>query len=377
MLLVSEDWYFWTHRLRLAQQAVERGYRVTLVTRCSRHCAPIRACGIDVVDFDIGRTGTNPAKDLKSLFSLVRLIRGRRPDIVYSVALKPVLLGGLAAWAAGVKTRFAALGGLGFLFGGVATRNFPLRLLVTGALRLLLAGDDVIVQNSADLRVLMDQAKVPESRLHLIPGAGVDLERFHPVPEPTDGPIRLALVARMLWAKGVAETVEATCLLRQRGLDVVLDLVGEPDAANPGCIDSVQLRRWAALPGVQWLGRCDAVEDVWAASHIAVLPSYYREGLPKALMEAAACGRPIVTTDAPGCRDAIIIGESGVLVPERQPVALADALEGLVRDGALRKAMGQRARRDAEDRFSDTSINTRILDLCDQALGRGARRPGD
>jgi len=375
VFVVSEDWYFVSHRLRLAQAAMARGYRVTLVARFAEHRTVIEAYGVATVPLDIGRSRTNPLAAVTALKALRRVFRQLEPDIAYLVALKPVLLGTLAARLAGVGCRVNALGGLGFLFGDASVRPSQswLRPTVRLALRLLLGADQTILQNQEDLQQLRALG-IDGSRLHLVPGAGVDLQHFEATPEPQADPIVITLVSRMLWEKGIGELVAAARLLRERGLAVAVRLVGRPDPDNPGSIDEEQLHAWSAEGVVAWRGFAADVPRVWAESHIAVLPSYYREGLPKALLEAAASGRPIVTTDLPGCRDAIVDGETGLLVPPRDPEALALALERLVRDPELRRAMGRRAREDAEARFSDVVLNAAILDLCDRCLQRGEPR---
>jgi glycosyltransferase involved in cell wall biosynthesis len=371
VLLVSEDWYFLSHRIRLAEAAIARGYRVVLMTRIGRHAERIRRAGIEVVSFDQSRSVTNPVAEIATLLRLVRVYRRLRPDAVFHVALKSVLFGSAAArLGIGGAVRFNTLGGLGFVFGTERRRLRPLRWLVRQALRLLLRGDDVIVQNGLDRALLIDAVGLAPARVHLIPGAGVDLLHFSPQPEPADGPITVVLVARMLWDKGVGELVEAARMLRSRGLELRVRLVGRLDPVNPGHVAAEQLATWSADGLVEWIGHQDDIVAVWADSHIAVLPSYYREGLPKALVEAAACARPIVTTDQPGCRDAVIPGETGVLVPPRDAAALADAIERLALDRALRLRLGRAARADAEARFSDLRINAAILDLIDQRLGR-------
>jgi glycosyltransferase involved in cell wall biosynthesis len=342
---------------------------VTLVSRFSDRQAQIAAAGIATIPFNIGRSGTNPLADVATLFRLWRVYRALAPDIVYQVALKPVLLGSLAARLAGVGRRVDALGGLGFLFGKTTGHHRALRVAARLGMTLLLRGDHTLVQNRADLDLLA-RAGVPAQRLHLIAGAGVDLSSFQPRPEPSSGPVVVTLVSRMIWDKGVGEFVEAARLLAARGIDTRFRLVGRPDAENPRSIDPEQLRRWDEDGVVTWVGYSGDVASIWAASHIAVLPSYYREGLPKALMEAAACGRPIVTTDLPGCRDAIVPNKSGLLVPARDAESLANAVQTLIEDPQRRRAMGAYARRDAEARFSDDQINGQILDLCDALVGR-------
>ena len=375
VFLVSEDWYFLSHRLRLAEAAIARGYRVVLLTRVNCDAQTIRRAGIEIVPFDQSRSGMNPLAELRTLLRLIGVYRRLRPGAVFHVALKPVLFGSAAA-RLGIRraARINTLGGLGFAFGEDRGRLRPLRWLIRRALWFLLRGDDVIVQNGLDQSLLVDAVGLAPARVHLIPGAGVDLARFTPRPESTDGPVTAVLVARMLWDKGVGELVEAARILRRRGLVLRVRLVGRVDPANPRHIDLTQLQAWSAEGLVEWTGHQDDIAAVWADSHIAVLPSYYREGLPKALMEAAACARPIITTDQPGCRDAVIPGETGLLVPPRDPTALAEAVERLARDRTLRLRLGRAARADAEARFCDIKINDAILDLIDLRVGRSANQ---
>ncbi len=373
VMLVSEDWYFLSHRLRLARAAIARGYRVVLLTRVGRDAETIRRAGIEVVPFEQSRSGMNPIAELRTLLRLIRAYRRLRPDAVLHVALKTVLLGSAAA-RLGIRraARINTLGGLGFVFGDGRARLRALRWLVRQALWWMLRGDEVIVQNGLDRSLLVDAVGLAPAGVHLIPGAGVDLAHFQPRPEPAQGPVTVVLVARMLWEKGIGELVEAARLLRGRGLKLRIRLVGRVDPANPRHIPASQLAAWSADGLVEWTGHQGDIAAVWSDSHIAVLPSYYREGLPKALMEAAACARPIVTTDQPGCRDAIIPDETGLLVPARDPAALADAIERLVLDRPLRLRLGRAARADAEARFADVRINAAILDLIDRRLGRSA-----
>ena len=371
-MLVSEDWYFLSHRVRLAEAAIARGYRVVLLTRTDRDAEPIRGAGIEIVPFEQSRSGMDPIAELGTLLRLLRAYRRLRPDVVFHVALKPALFGSAAArLGARRAVRINTLGGLGFVFGNGRGGLRPLRWLIRHVMRRLLRGDDVIVQNGVDRATLVDAVGLAPTRVHLIPGAGVDLARFQPSPEPAGGPVTAVLVARMLWDKGVGELVEAARMLRARGLKLRVRLVGRIDTANPRHINAAQLRAWSGAGLVEWAGHRDDIAAVWADSHIAVLPSYYREGLPKALMEAAACARPIITTDQPGCRDAVIPGETGLLVPARDASALADAIARLATDSGLRLRLGHAARADAEARFSDLRINGAILDLIDRRLGRG------
>lgn len=223
-----------------------------------------------------------------------------------------------------------------------------------------------IIQNTEDGEVLK-QAGVAVDHIRLIPGAGVNINVFRPVTNPNQPPC-VMLAARMLWAKGVGEFVAAAHVLAMRGVEARFVLVGEPDPANPAAIPEAKLREWHGQFGIEWFGRREDMPSVWQSAHIACLPSYYREGLPKCLLEAAACGLPIVTTDAPGCREVIVDGEEGLLVPPKNVEALANAIERLIRQPELRKQMGDNARERAIRIFSEEQVIAATLSVYAEAL---------
>jgi glycosyltransferase involved in cell wall biosynthesis len=230
------------------------------------------------------------------------------------------------------------------------------------AWRLAAKNSVTIVQNPDDL-ALLQKAGVPPARLRLIRGAGVDVAAFIPAPDSPPVPVTVMLVARMLWDKGVGEFVAAARHLHRRGVSARFVLVGAPDPGNPACIPEPTLRAWHGHDSIQYWGPRDDMPDVLHQAHIACLPSYYGEGLPKSLLEAAACGLPIVTTDAPGCREVVNDADNGLLVPIRDAEALAVALEKLIRDPELRRRMGQRSRERALAEFSQEQVIAETLQL--------------
>jgi glycosyltransferase involved in cell wall biosynthesis len=349
LFFVAEDWYFCSHRLHLAEAAQKAGLEVAVVTRVRRHGDLIRQRGIRVIPIELSRRGLNPLRDLVLIARMTAIYRRERPDLVHQVAMKPVLYGSLAACLTGVPGVVNALAGLGFLFSSAQLQARLLRPLVLLALRALLdgAGTRVIVQNPDDLALLNEMAHLDSGRMHLIPGAGVDLERFRPAPEPPGPPV-VMLPARLLWDKGVGEFVAAARLLRARGSAARWVLVGAPDPGNPAAVAEGQIRGWVEEGLLEWWGRRENMPATLAQSHIVCLPTSYGEGLPKVLAEAAACARPIVTTDAPGCREVVRHGKTGLLVPVRDPSALAAAVERLLGDTALRARYGAAGRRLAE-----------------------------
>ncbi|MFW5681127.1 MAG: glycosyltransferase family 4 protein, partial [Pseudomonadota bacterium] len=335
VFVVTEDWYFWSHRLPLARAARDAGAEVTVATRVTGHGERIEREGVRLVDVPFDRSGLHPGRDAATLVSLVRLYRTLRPDLVHHVAMKPVLYGSLAARLAGVPAVVNAMAGLGFVFTAEGRAARLLRRPVAAALALACrrANTRVIVQNEDDLAVFTQRLGVRPEQIALIAGSGVDLDLFRPLPEPPTPPVVAVCAARMLWDKGIGELVEAARLLHREGVPLRVRLVGDTDA-NPRSISEATLAAWQAEGVVDVVGRSEDIAGEYARAHVAVLPSY-REGLPKALLEAAACGRPMISTATPGCRDVCRDGETGLSVPPRDPAALAAALARLAGDAEL------------------------------------------
>jgi glycosyltransferase involved in cell wall biosynthesis len=287
--------------------------------------------------------------------------------LLHNIAQKPVLYGTLAARLAGVPAVVNGVAGMGYLFTSETRRARLLRGLIGIAYRALLRGPAVrtLVQN-ADDRTLIHRLIGIEPIL--IPGSGVDLERFHPAEEPPGVPV-VVLASRMLWDKGVGDFVGAARILKAKGTLARLALVGNPDPGNPHSVEEPQLRAWQQEGCVEWWGHQTDMPAVLRRAHIACLPSYYREGLPKFLIEAAAAGLPLVTTNATGCREALEDGTSGLLVPPRDPSALAAALESLVLDPDRRRRLGAQSRRIAEERFDARHIHSQTLAVYRSLLG--------
>ncbi len=357
MLVVTEDWYFASHRLPLARKALAAGWEVTVVTRCADTCEEIGSLGIRVIPFEMDRRGMNPLKELRTMFRLARLLRAEGPDLLHTVALKPVLLGGLAARLAGVRRRVSAVAGMGFLFSGDG-RGGRLMPLVRRLLGVALRGGLVIVQNPDDAGLLRDMG-VRDEDIRIIPGVGVDLDHFRPVPEPAGLPV-VMLPSRLLWDKGVGEFVAAARSLLAKGVEARFVLVGMPDPDNPAAVAEEEIKAWVDEGVVEWWGHREDMPEVLAMAHVVCLPSY-REGLPKVLLEAMACARPVVSCEVPGCREVVEPGRSGVLVPARNAAALASAIEQLVCDAALRRRLGEEGRRRVESRFSEEQASDATL----------------
>jgi glycosyltransferase involved in cell wall biosynthesis len=364
LFLVTEDWYFWSHRLPVARAARDAGFAVVVATRVRAHGERIRAEGFALRPLPWRRRGDGVMGAVRALAAVTRLYRAERPDIVHHVALKPVLFGALAhrlAFRGGMApARVEAVMGLG---SGLAATQFAgrLRRRVLG-LALRAGTGRVVAQNPEDAAALAGLGVEPE-RIALIRGSGVDTAWFTPLPEPRAGTITIALVGRMLREKGVLDAVAAARRLRACGLPVELLLAGPTDPENAGSLSEAELRALAAEPGVEWLGPVEDVRTVWRRAAIAVLPSTYGEGLPKALLEAAACARPIVASDVPGCREIVRPGETGLLVPPRDIAALAAAIATLAADPGLRRRMGAAGRGLVEREFAEAIVARQTLAL--------------
>jgi glycosyltransferase involved in cell wall biosynthesis len=311
---------------------------------------------------------------LRAILEIARVYRAERPDLVHHVALKPVLFGGLALRLAfplrrDRPHRVDAVMGLGSGFSGSGL----LARLRRPALRLMLGflGRDrdgrVIVQNPEDGEALAGFGLARE-RIALIRGSGVDLARFQPLPEPEGDGVTVALVGRMLRDKGVLDAAAAVRRLREEGLSISLLLAGPPDPDNQGSLDAAELQALASEPGIEWLGPVEDVRRVWRRAAIAVLPTTYGEGLPKALIEAAACARPVVATDVAGCREIVRPGETGLLVPPHDVEALAAALAALARDPVRRRRLGEAGRALVERSFAEGIVVRETLALYEVLL---------
>ena len=365
LFIVNEARYFLSHRLDLALAARADGWEVEVASAPGAGQEGIRAAGLTVHGLPLSRSGANPLRELRAVLAARRLLRERRPDLVHCVALKAIVIGGLAARLTGTAGRVLAIAGLGHTFIERGPAQILLRALFRGLLPWLAGkGGRLIVQNDEDL----DTLGVPldlRRRSVLIRGSGVNLERFAPAPEPA-GPATVLVAGRMLRTKGIGEVVEAARRLKARGIAVRVLLAGDSDRGNAAAIAPETLAAWQSEGLVEWLGHRADMPDLLAGSHIACLPSY-REGLPKSLIEAAAAGRPIVTSDVTGCRDVVRDGDNGLLVPARDAEALAGALRRLIDDPARRRRMGARGREIAEEAFGLNGVIDRTLQVYREA----------
>lgn len=353
LVVVNHAGFFLSHRLPVALEARRRGYEVHVATPMSRHVARIQETGLAWHEIRMARSSRAPWTEARSILSLVALYRRLRPDLVHHVTMKPVLYGTIASRLAGVPAVVNAITGMGHVFAPVGGAPW-LGRLIARVYRLVLRRPRlrVIFQNVEQRDEFLANGSLAASDAVLIRGSGVDTTAFTPAAPRATHPLVVVMVARMLATKGVAEFVAAAEQLAREGLPARFVLVGEPDPDNPGSIPAAQLERWAASGVVEYWGRREDMPEVLRGADIVCLPSYYPEGVPKALIEAAAAGLPIVTTDIPGCRDIVRHGETGLLVPYKDVGALAGALRHLLVDAEFRARAGARGREHAVRHFS-------------------------
>ncbi|MCB9626773.1 MAG: glycosyltransferase family 4 protein [Sandaracinaceae bacterium] len=373
-MVIAEDWYFWSHRLHVAQAAQRAGYEVAVATAAGELQGRIEAEGFRYFPIQLDRGSTNPLAEAGSVASVTAVLARFRPDVVHLVAHKLVLYGSIAAALTGAPAVVCAVAGMGYLFMGDGLKRRALRGVVQRAYGSLVrrgARVSVILQNPDDQRELAAAGMIDPAQVTMICGSGVDTERFAPAPPPPGVPVVLTH-SRMLVDKGIGEIAEAARILRDRGVPVRFRLVGDPDEQNPSTIPAATLRAWAEEGLVEHLGRRSDIPEQLAACHIACLPSY-REGAPLSLIEAAAAGRPLVSTDVPGCREIVRDGDNGFLVPVRDGAALARAIEALATDPALRERMGRRSRERALAEWSRAHVAQATLDVYAAQLARHPR----
>jgi len=369
LFVVNTPEFFVSHRLPIALAAREEGYEVHVATATGDAVREIRRLGLEHHAVAIARSGQNPLAELGSIIGLYRLFRELRPDVVHLITIKPVLYGGIAARLAGFSAVVAAVSGLGTVFVALSGVARARRALVSWLYRVAFSQRRlaVIFQNPDDRDGLLAIGALKKEQVRMIRGSGVNLANYSFVPEPEGTPV-VVMAARLLRDKGVYEFVEAARLLKSRGVEVLMRLIGAPDTGNPTSIAQAELDGWAVEGVVELAGYRSDIARQYAAANIVCLPSY-REGLPKGLVEAAACGRAVVTTDVPGCRDAIELDVTGLLVPVKSALSLADALQALIEEPERRMRMGKAGRELAERAFSIDRIVEQHLAIYKELLG--------
>jgi len=369
ILFANTDWYLYNFRRSLALGACAAGHDVLLVSPPGPYGQKLIDLGLRWTPAPMERRSLNPLREAALLAWLWRLVRAERADVVHGFTIKCAVYGALAARLAGAA-RASAVTGMGYVFTSDEGLARTLRPVVRRLMNVALGGHQarLILQNRDDAAFFETAGVVSSEQIRLIPGSGVDCERFLPPGELAQtAPLRVVLAARMLWDKGIGEFVEAARLFRAQGRSLSLVLAGDPDPGNPAAIPEATLAEWQSHGLVEWLGHVEDMPALLAGADVVVLPSY-REGLPKSLIEAAACGRPLITTDVPGCREVVTDQVDGLLVPVKDAHALAAAIGRLDDDRALAKRLGQAARKKALAEYDERIIVARTLAVYDELL---------
>ena len=358
IIVTSDDWYFLSHRLPVAAAAKEMGMEVVVVTASGKQSGGITAFGYQHITVpSLNREKRGILAGLRAIRDLAALFRSEAPDIIYSVSLRYAVLAVAAAWSVPKTIVINLIPGLGFIFSSEKAMARLLKPIVVLVMRCLFHNQRVIivVQNRDNLTFFRSKIGIPSARIRLIPGSGVDVGRFVSSPPPEGTPV-VALVGRMLWSKGIGELVDAAISLRKRGVRVRMALVGVPDAANPDSVPVELLRRWDREKVVEWWGFQDDIADVWKRATIGVFPTWYGEGIPKSLLEAGACGRPVIATNVVGCRDVIEHESNGLLIQPRSSEELVGAIVHLLNEAPMRARMGERLAKLVREKFDDKTV---------------------
>lgn len=368
--VVNNPAYFVSHRLAIGLSLLQQGYQVYVIGPgdCPQG---LQEQGFIFQSVSMSRKGKNPFSELNTIFELYKLFKRIKPDVVHLVTIKPYLYGGIAARLAGVPAVVSAVAGLGTLFIENTLKYRFLRAALYPAYRFAFGhkNQTLIFQNDDDRSLLLNWLKINANKTVLIRGSGVSLQDYPVVAEQHKSEPIVALASRLLKDKGVVEFVEACKILQQRGVKARYWLIGSPDLGNSNTVSQAEIDAWRTESLIECLGYRTDIADLFAQVNIVALPSY-REGLPRVLVEAAACARAVVTTDVPGCRDAITPNVTGLLVPVRDSKSLADALQRLIEDGDLRFQMGQAGRQLAADAFAIEIIVERHMDVYQGLIAR-------
>ncbi len=377
VLFANTDWYLYNFRMSLVLRLMSLGHEVLLLSPPGEYGPRMIEAGLKWRGLPMRRRSLNPFAEARLLLRIAGILRRERVDIVHGFTIKSAVYGALAARLAGVAP-VASITGLGWVFisNGVAARS--LRPVVVALLRLALGGPQgrVILQNSDDVALFERLRLVASDRLRLISGSGVDCERFTPPDAPLahGAPFRVLLASRLLWDKGLQDFVDAARTLKAQGRKIEMLMAGAPDPGNPASASAAEVRSWVDEGAVRWLGHVDDMPALLRTVDVVALPSR-REGLPKSLIEAAACGRPLIATDAPGCRDAVRDGVDGFLTPVGDGNALAEAIGRLQDDPGLAMRMGAAARRRAVEQFDEEIVLERTLSVYEELLGNALGFP--
>jgi glycosyltransferase involved in cell wall biosynthesis len=370
ILFANTEWYLFNFRLSLAKTLQAQGHDVLLISPPGEYGARLQALGFRWEALPMDRKSLNPLQELRFLIYLCRLYQREQPALVHHFTIKCVVYGSIAARVARVPARVNAVAGLGFVFTNNSFKARMLQPVVRGLLRWSLnnAQSRLILQNPDDVNSFTQAGIVDATKIRLIKSSGVDTSRFQPSGKiaVANQPTRVLLAARLLWDKGIAEYVQAARKLHGAGLAIRFLLAGAPDYGNPASVTQAELDAWAAEGVIEPLGHVDDMRLQLTNTDVMVLPSFYGEGVPRSLIEAAACGLPIVTTDSQGCREVVTHEVNGLLIPVKDSEALASAIQRLHEDATLRRTLGAAARQRALAEFDERIVLDKTIAVYDE-----------
>lgn len=372
ILFANTDWYLYNFRLPLAEAIRSTGAEVVLVSPDGKYSERLKQAGFRCVNFPLVRRRLNPLAEFVTILRLIRLYDRERPTLVHHFTIKCVVYGSIAARFAGIKAVVNALAGLGYVFTDNSARARILRVIIRAICKPILRSTQVIFQNPEDHRQFVEYRIIDDNASNLIRGSGVNLEKFKPCATSRSSRKKYVLLAsRLLWAKGIAEYVEAAHLVRRQIPEAFFLIAGRVDEGNPGSVPQAMIEKWGDDGDVEFLGHSEDMQRLIEKADLIVLPTYYGEGVPRILVEAAASGKPLVATDMPGCREIVQQRRNGLLVPPRDSYALANAIREILSDDICRARMGQHSRQLACEQFSETQVINATLQVYRRALPPG------
>lgn len=370
----NTDWYLYNFRLSTALRLRREGHEVVMLSPPGPFGERFASHGLRWVPLPMDRASLNPVREAATLYRLIAVLRHEQPDLLHNFTVKCAVYGALAARFARVPAIVNAVAGMGYVFTSNAPKARLLRPLVKSLMRATLNGERslLVLQNPDDAATFADAGLMPPEKIRVILSSGVNTTRFQPAkpsPDHRHERLRVLLAARLLWEKGIQEFVDAAALLKRWGRDVEFVLAGTPDPGNPHSVSAQQVRRWVDAGLVRWLGHVDDMPGLLSTVHVMALPSYYREGVPKSLIEGAAAGLALITTDRPGCREVVTKhGFDGLRVELRNPQALAKCIVQLDEDRSLLAQLGLRARQKALRDFDERIVIQKTMDVYGELL---------
>ena len=361
LYVVTEDWYFYSHRRPMARAAMDAGFNVELITNIDKHKEQIEELGITIHPFSFERRSLNPVKALCQILALRKMYKDINPNIIHHIAMKPILYGSIAALGLKNIKTINAFAGLGYVFSATSAKATIIRAIMTTLFKFTLKGQikHTLFQNNDDKALFEKLGLLKKENTHIIKGSGVDLKQYEfsapPERKNDNNPFIVTYAGRMISIKGLQTLKETFEILKETAPYIHLQLCGKPDEGNPESLTQQQLEEWAKEPNVTWLGHCENMNDVWKQSHAAIQLSYGGEGIPKSLIEAAACGKPIIASASAGCKDMVTEGKNGYLAPIKDAKTSAEALTKLSRDKNLNE-QAQNSRKLVEEELAQEIV---------------------